>query len=201
MDLDMHTPLRSSIGDVHGVRALFALRANSLDPALGVVGNEAEHRFATTLDEVKKALEAPPSEDPPGGYCYGCRAPKRWRAPESRTGEGGATSASALDTLVEVYNRIEQSDDIHTIRANAAARRTMPESEVARYSTSYWVRAYYVAFPCMLFFSAFCVQSFLLHVATNLYVVYMTEEEREYQGPLRTYRLFHIIGNAVGAYT
>eukprot|EP00440_Ansanella_granifera_P027606 gb/GFBE01029992.1/.p1 GENE.gb/GFBE01029992.1/~~gb/GFBE01029992.1/.p1 ORF type:complete len:547 (+),score=88.02 gb/GFBE01029992.1/:1-1641(+) len=108
------------------------------------------------------------------------------------------TFAAKFAILVDIYSELAKNP---FIRKGSAYKRQLPESEVKdpeRYGTSKFRQAWYIAFPCVLFFFCFAFQSFMLHVSTSLYVRYMDlgPPERKDSGG----QLFDIVSHLLAKY-
>lgn len=81
------------------------------------------------------------------------------------------------------------------LKRGAMLRRVTKPEEVP--GTELRIRLYYIACPMAMFFMAFVFQSFMLHVATRLYVRYMDKgsEERRHDGG----QLFDLVGQFIAA--
>mmetsp|Transcript_90098 Transcript_90098/g.259754 ORF Transcript_90098/g.259754 Transcript_90098/m.259754 type:complete len:540 (-) Transcript_90098:243-1862(-) len=200
MEEGRHLPVVSKAWDKNGVKAFRALRDCSGNPmkilSLSSEARDAEGKeFIDDLDKTyqecndimgKNDAEAQGLSDPNAGKPVRDDIEKAEKTDKSR--------AMKLLKLTRIYEAIEKCSQI---RAMSALQRVRGEGDLPEgFKTPFWWKLWYVASPCVLFMGAFMVQSFLLHIATHLYVRYMFEEEK-FREPGHT-RLYDVIGSYFG---
>jgi len=75
--------------------------------------------------------------------------------------------------LVDVFDKLRIQP---AIRMWSARKRQLNESRADQAKTSFWVKAYYVGYPMVMFGFAFIFQSFMLHLTTMTYVEWMARQ-------------------------
>lgn len=66
--------------------------------------------------------------------------------------------------------------------------------------TSPLMKAWYIIFPMVLFFLSFGFQSFMLHLATHFYIMYMDNEQGDNERQENGGQLLDVVGNFVAKY-
>mmetsp|Transcript_86742 Transcript_86742/g.250555 ORF Transcript_86742/g.250555 Transcript_86742/m.250555 type:complete len:291 (-) Transcript_86742:9-881(-) len=211
--------------DTKGVSSLRALMEYSKDPSEAYSRNEKKDKvvrihFGKLRDRVTSILrpfheDDGRTEDKVGrtedkvslsGGCFTCSKPAakvgsvstESASPAVARDSNEATKEATkvqLEALAAIYEKLQGSKQL---RSAVAYRRMLSDNAWEHKKTSRYIQCYYLVFPCFMFFCAFALQSFLLHLTTHFYIFYMDEEVKAGITDPGHARLFDLVGNTVG---
>jgi hypothetical protein len=105
-----------------------------------------------------------------------------------------------FSSLVEIFEALLANKWIKRASIYRRLPEAVEDSNSISLSTPRLIKAWYILKPMILFFFSFGFQSFMLHLATHFYIVYMENEKGDNERQREGGQLLDVVGNLVAKY-